>query len=525
MPGTRLSNTEKKLLKWWETGAKTDYPMLRSIEVNGDPGLRGIKNTHLKFNYPLTVISGCNGSGKATLLSLAALAFHRVDGHVPLNSKKRKGKPLGYYKFPDFFHRGPSDPKIEGVKITWSYSDETSQVVSKTSDRWMRYERRPNRPCHYIGVSRCVPSIEKSVLKSYFGSNHAAPPQTELNDEYKGYLAEVLGRPYESAHTYNANSYDLRACTTGSTYSSFNMGAGEDIVIELLHLLQEIPKGSLVAIEEIDLGLHPNALVNLAKVLQDIISKKKIQIIVSTHSQYFIDSVPRIARVFLQRNKSNHEVHYSPSTRMAIGNLTGVAQSEVNVYCEDVVMYEIIKTALSGEQRKRVSIFPVGTKDALVDQALHHQVGGISNKLLIIWDGDVTAGEISKWLKDKPERLDSSLIDPAKISWVVPSGTDKAPEEWLVEVLDDDQGFTAFEAEHKLNAGEASGLFSLAKTPGNHHGAFFPVAQQLSVDEEDVRSSMIRCADKHSKNPFNEIREAVEAVLNGEVVTFPPQEG
>ena len=56
------------------------------------------------------------------------------------------------------------------------------------------------------------------------------------------------------------------------------MGAGEDAIIELLSYIQKMPKGSLCIIEEIELGIHPEALAALAEVIQEIAEKKEIHI-------------------------------------------------------------------------------------------------------------------------------------------------------------------------------------------------------------------------------------------------------
>ena len=64
MPGTRLSNTEKDLLRLWKKSGNFPYPILSDIHIEGNPGLRGIQKLDIKFDYPLTVICGKNGCNK-----------------------------------------------------------------------------------------------------------------------------------------------------------------------------------------------------------------------------------------------------------------------------------------------------------------------------------------------------------------------------------------------------------------------------------------------------------------------------
>jgi|SRR5262245_40979559 len=119
MPGVRLNDTERNLLKWWQNSQSFPYAALRRISINGDPGLRGIQELSIDFNYPLTVVCGKNGCGKTTALALAALGFHSPPEHFPINARRRprQKENFTYYTFRDFFFKGPNDPDITGVEV------------------------------------------------------------------------------------------------------------------------------------------------------------------------------------------------------------------------------------------------------------------------------------------------------------------------------------------------------------------------------------------------------------------------
>jgi predicted ATP-binding protein involved in virulence len=89
MFGVRLNDTERNLLKWWQNSQSFPYAILRRISSNGDPGLRGIHELSLDFNYPLTVVCGKNGCGKTTALAVAALEFHFPPEHFSINARRR----------------------------------------------------------------------------------------------------------------------------------------------------------------------------------------------------------------------------------------------------------------------------------------------------------------------------------------------------------------------------------------------------------------------------------------------------
>lgn len=146
------SSVVKKLSAAWASQQSGPFPFLRgfSIKAPSNSGLRGLQDLEIELGFPVVFLSGANGSGKSTLLALSALAFHGVEGHVPVAARSSKvigRKRMGYFTFQDFFHRGPGDQDVSGLEIEWRYSGGIKPVkLSKQSNKWMRYERRHKRP-------------------------------------------------------------------------------------------------------------------------------------------------------------------------------------------------------------------------------------------------------------------------------------------------------------------------------------------------------------------------------------------
>ena len=107
MPGVRLTDTERHLAEWWSNGAG-NVPTLRSVAVEGEPGLRGIRQLSVEFEYPLVVLCGRNGNGKSTGSALSALAFGGFERHRPIGAMRKplRGEDFTYYTFRDFFFKG-----------------------------------------------------------------------------------------------------------------------------------------------------------------------------------------------------------------------------------------------------------------------------------------------------------------------------------------------------------------------------------------------------------------------------------
>lgn len=435
MPGNHLSETEKKLLRSWESGTFGEFPLLKSIAISTPlgRGLRGIKNISVEFSYPVTFLSGQNGSGKSTLLALAALAYHGVAGHTPSNCKRWTGEggaQFGYYTFQDFFYRGPGDPDVSGVQISWEFSKGKPVSITKQSDKWMRYERRPARPVEFLGLTRAVPAIELPALRKQFGVSASMKPKP-LGESALAHLQKVLGKAYPHAEVLNGARSSIRRSGRADGYTSFNMGTGEDALISLLARLESVPPGSLVVIEELETGLHPAAQRRAASALIEICWERKLQIIGSTHSHHILDALPRKSRLLVVPEGREHRIVSAPSTRYALSEISEVPQAELLVLCEDEFAVRLLSQALPKGIRKRIDIRSCGAKSELALQARSYLRLAQQARCLVMWDGDVSEIEATGYMSKAAGRIPDASIDARLTYGRLPGAT--APEQWAIE--------------------------------------------------------------------------------------------
>ena len=505
MPGTRLNDIERKALKWWN--AKKTLGFLETLEIDGGngAGLRGIKSTKIKFDSPVTVISGKNGSGKSTILALSALAFHGSKGHSPRNA--RNGK---YYTFQDFFFKGNGDPDFSGIKITWKYKGSNNPLkIEKRTDKWMHYERRPSKPVHFIGISRCVPAIEQSVLRGHFGGGKRQNPPIKLDEAWTKYLSSILGRPYKEADVRTSAKYKIRSCKNGANYTSFNMGTGEDIVIDILSTIFSAPENSIIVIEEIELGLHPSAQIKIAQLLPKIARDKKIQIILSSHSEYVIDNLPRESRILLERGTDEHLVQYMPSTRLALGSMSNSPLAEMKIFCEDEFARSLIQHALPQDIRKRVDILPIGSDSELTTQVAHHIKSGEKHKTLIVWDGEVSFKKIKDWHKIF-HNIPNTISNFTRLPGNTP------PEEWTINKLLKSQD-AILEITEKFSISsqnETIDILSEAETNLDQHSLSETFSRRLNITPEAANELIVKITTTIFTNDFKHIAELAYNILD-----------
>jgi hypothetical protein len=517
LPGTRLNSIEQKLLSSWERGRVGPYPALKSIDIDAPSGrgLRGIRKIHVDFGFPVTFLSGQNGSGKSTLLSLAALAFHGIPGHSPATAKRYTGAGtlrFGYYTFQDFFHIGPGDTPVSDVRIQWSFAGAPDVTVTKQTDKWMRYERRPKRPVEFLGLSRAVPAIELPSLRNQFGFA-AKATATPLSDEARLRLGQILGRPYPSAEVLNGSRHAIRRSAREGGYTSFNMGTGEDALIGLLAKLEAVPEGALVVIEELETGLHPAAQQKATRALVEIAAARKLQVIGSTHSHHVLDQLPRLARLLLIREGDSHRSISAPSTQLALSEISEASECELLVLCEDEFAAALIRRMLSKALRRRVSVRSCGPKNELAQQAQSHLRLAERARCLILWDGDVLTSECERYISQAQVRypLPSSST---RLSWAqLPGGT--CPELWALEVARSsglDEAKRQFNFDSNAEARATLALCGL----GDPHAVGYELAQHTGMSQDEAAKCLVACAALSAESEQRRLQGLIQAVLDGQ---------
>jgi len=514
MPGRHLNNVESTLLSLWHNPpAQFIKPSLRSIEISGGTGIRGIDGLMVPFRYPITAICGNNGSGKTTLLALSALAYHSPANWTVYSGNTepmQTGRDRTYYTFSTFFLNGPGETISDGVSITWRFNRqgiESSRIFKKRGGRWGRYDSRPEREIYYLPLGRILPANELSIIRSSFRNPAAATETTFLNDEYLGYLSFIMGRDYSQAEIQKSNKYRFPCCISGVSYTAFNMGGGESCMITFLHLLQQLPFGGMLVVEEVEAGLHPQAQTRLAQQLIQICRNKALQIICTTHSQTFLDALPREARLLIKQSGEEHTIVESPSTRFAMFEMTGESHPELIIYCEDEYAAIMIEESLPANIRIRVRIQIVGSNTATMHQGVSHIRASFDMQSLCVFDGDCTRGNIEGW-RDA-ERGDRTDIQP---EYILLPGGGLPPEKWIVSQLRHSPYKENFTKQFGCSMTDADDHLEALDVLLEHHNIPYTLHQRTGLGNTDCMRRMIRSlALQHPQ--LDELREKVKALI------------
>lgn len=315
---------------------------IQSIKISNIHGWQG---QEILFKFPVVAIVGENGIGKSTFLKASVCAY------------KNKSNKVDFYPSKMFMRTQWDEDALEGALIEYRVrqGDNSSKILKwkKTKDwGYSPKTAKPERNVFFLDISRTLPlDATAGYAKIAMNSNAEAGEGTDLSEESIRELSYILGQEYIKARFTGTNVDAERevGLLTGryGEISQFHQGAGEDSILDLFKLLQDIPSQSLLVIDEVENSLHPKAQRRLVKYLLKISRRKRIQIILSTHSPFVLEELPEVARVMLIRLSDKKDIVYGVSSQYALSTIDEQEHPELYVHVEDkeaeVLFWEILK--------------------------------------------------------------------------------------------------------------------------------------------------------------------------------------
>jgi predicted ATPase len=352
-------------------------------------------NTRIKFEFPLTIFLGQNGSGKSSTL-------HALYGSTKSKTPYEfwfdtKVDPVEYY-----------DEEKRRHSFWYSYKDSEGKINEVVKARIKR-EKNPNnwetsRPLRWAGMSgdeRNSP-IEKNVvyidfraelsafdkyfyfgnikktvaknkqefiqrksisLKKLFdgktkfigaGGKNQNKPLINLTQNELEQISFILGKIYISGRMiehslFRNEGYSVLFQTNFAKYSEAFAGSGEMAVVRLVTEILKAPDYSLILLDEPEVSLHPGAQERLQSFLLEEIKKKKHQIIISSHSPILVkDLPPEAIKVFYQNpNDGRFIVKEGLNYKEAFFHIEYRDETYKNIHVEDTLAKNILNKLIA----------------------------------------------------------------------------------------------------------------------------------------------------------------------------------
>ena len=296
-----------EIFKQFEHGDGRWPQFIDSIRISNIHGWTG---QEMQFKFPVVAVVGENGMGKSTFLKAAACAYHN-----------KRGKD--FYPSKMFISTHWDESALSGAIIEYKVKlGESRRTLrwKKTSDwGFSPKQGKPERDVYFLDISRTVPlDATAGYAKIANQANSEAAVGQVLNEESLRGLSFVLGQKYVQARFANTEideKHKVGILTKRyGEISQFHQGAGEDSMLDVFSVLQDMPDYSLLIIDEVENSLHPRAQRRFVQYLLSLARKKKLQIILSTHSPFVLDELPPIARIMLIELADRKEIVYSISS-------------------------------------------------------------------------------------------------------------------------------------------------------------------------------------------------------------------
>lgn len=389
-----LSKEMRLLQKKWLTGQ--GWPKrLDSIEITN---IRGWTGQRIDFTFPIVALVGENGAGKSTVLQAAA-SVYRGD----------------HKKFASAFFPDTPWETIQKATIKWWVREGQRSLegsIRKETNRWRGNPDRRERIVENIDLSRILPVSARVGYLRLAKPQHKEVSSVLFDEEKLSRFSNIIGKKFDVASMSLTDFDKTRSVPVishrGVRYSGFHGGAGETTMLEFIE--SEMPRNSLVVIDEVETSLHPRSQRRLMRDLAEIARVREIQIILSTHSPYILEELPEEARLYIWEGLSGREIMKGVSPLFAMTKMDLEQHPECDVFVEDeaasIMLREII-VAHAPEIISRCLIVSFGA--ASVGQALGQMAAGnrFPRPTCVFLDGDQpdSPGCIIMPGKDAPERV------------------------------------------------------------------------------------------------------------------------
>ena len=366
-------------------------PLIVSADIDG---FRGVK-AKLTIDYPITALTGFNGSGKSTVGQLMLCGYKKL-------STATLGKRF-YVK--DFFPLSAADPEpfIKEASLTFRYqTDKADQpqelTVSRSQKEWSGYKRQPERNAEYVGFTVYIPKVERRDLSIYNAANLQLTARNEVEDAAQR-VSRILGTNYEEIYFQGVSAKSREselgiAKRLGATYSENNMGFGEGRLVYTVRLLETCPEQSLIVLEEPETSLHESAQYEFVKYLMDVVNRRHHQIVFSTHSSVMMDALPPEGRKLLMRDGDGVKVFDSVSSSRIKTALSAGENGHFVLCVEDKFAQSLLREILRRFDQnlmESVEVLPFGDNKAVVSalKAIVHS----GQRAIAVLDGDMSPNE------------------------------------------------------------------------------------------------------------------------------------
>lgn len=467
---------------------------------------RHLEDVTLSFPSNITCISGENGTGKSTILALIACK----------HSKKSPGyrdneyfffEDGEYYTMSTFMKKTIHDTfsdewKVNYTVLTHSEDGRERADGTKVYERSSRYQtnygwrfenkHRFKRPLFYWRWKDNIPSLENPSIAKRLSDFDLAANQTYIEGLQTSLRYVFDDHTIDIEPLSRTNDNPFTTVFKWTDHSTYNSASGKDKTIRLLALLYRIQNKSIVLIDEFEIGLHPKIQVSLLKEMRSIAERKRLQIILTTHSRDIIAVTKPEERIHLSNINGSIEIYSQPSEQFIFSD---ISDEKLEIFCEDEVaqlwLEEIIKFNGQRSLLNNITFLPIGS----CSEVINHSKATFRNSgfFISVLDGDKKAeNELERTIRPAKFYQKINEEDRETLRSMYEMNTqylpsELAPEKLFLEILNTSQLYKdKFKDEYNIQDGTISYIVEQLSELDNHHKYYETAAKILNEPEDRV---------------------------------------
>ncbi len=165
-------------------------------------------------------------------------------------------------------------------------------------------------------------------------------------------------------------------------------------VIQLVKKIEEATDYSLILLDEPEVSIHPGAQEKLKEYLLEATKRKKLQMIISTHSPILIRDMPLEAiKLYITNSQGKFEVKENVDYREAFYDLEDCVSDKKVIFCEDFAAKNLVECVLKKMDKSQyfdVEYSPGGERTLLTKYLptfITHDF--FKEKVFLVLDGDM----------------------------------------------------------------------------------------------------------------------------------------
>lgn len=254
-----------------------------------------------------------------------------------------------------------------------------------------------------------------------------------LDENELRWVNRILGKSYIGAKIvthdlYNNDGYSIIFTNSDECYTEAVAGSGEVSVVNCVVKVLKANKNSLILLDEPEVSLHPGAQTELRNLLLSAIQKNGHQVILSTHSEHFVQGLPHNAIKLFQHSNSEdrYEVLNECSPQQAFIRLGASVSNKKKIYVEDELAQSLVEEAIKEIdaellQSYNVIPYPGGASTIINNLLIQFLIDQHSNNDIALLDGDMIKSIHRNQLAIYQARVDSHELYVKQRSEEIPT--------------------------------------------------------------------------------------------------------